>query len=164
MTSPLPNVTNDHSRLTLTVTRGLPGSGKTTWAYQQLAQRPHGTVARCNRDDLRRMLHGTPRYDAMSEMTATAVQHAIIQTLLQRRESVIVDDTNLHLPYVDQLWELAHKHDADFSVVSFTHVPVEVCIQRDLGRKGTPAYVGEQDIRDMHTRHLTPTQDTPEHS
>jgi len=37
--------------------RGLPGSGKTTWARQQLAAAPLGTLMRVNRDGLRRMMH-----------------------------------------------------------------------------------------------------------
>jgi hypothetical protein len=36
----------------LIITRGLPGSGKTTWARQQVR------FVRVNRDDLREMLHG----------------------------------------------------------------------------------------------------------
>src|SRR6185312_3684454 len=39
----------------LFITRGLPASGKTTWARTRLAEAPLGTLVRLNRDDLRRM-------------------------------------------------------------------------------------------------------------
>jgi tRNA uridine 5-carbamoylmethylation protein Kti12 len=142
-----------NGRLTLIATRGLPASGKTTWALGQLAQHQHGELARCNRDDLRRMLHGEPRYDAASETIVTVVQQAVIRALLHARTSVIVDDTNLNLDRVSDLGFVAAQHCADFSVVDFTDVDIETCIERDSHRVGH-CRVREQVIRDMHARYL----------
>jgi len=41
--------------LTVTILKGLPGSGKTTWAKEQIAKSP-GNYKRINKDDLREML------------------------------------------------------------------------------------------------------------
>lgn len=41
--------------ITVTLTKGLPASGKTTWAKEQIKQNPNG-VKRINKDDLREML------------------------------------------------------------------------------------------------------------
>ena len=62
---------------TLTITRGLPGSGKTTWAKQQ-----DGHV-RVNRDELRRMLHGGPLHTGWAEVQVTLAQQAQVDALLR---------------------------------------------------------------------------------
>lgn len=155
MINPPPAARDDHSGPCLIATRGLPGAGKTTWALEQLASRPHGTIARCNRDDLRRMIHGEPRYDAESEAIVTLIQHRAIRALLDKGQSVIVDDTNLHPVHFLALAVLADQAEVPFTVQDFTTVPLETCIRRDWHRKDTPAHVGENVIRDMHDRYLT---------
>ena len=59
---------------TLFITRGLPASGKSTWAREQLAKAPLGTVVRLNRDDLRRMSrpagYGKPHHKAEQAISA----------------------------------------------------------------------------------------------
>src|SRR4029453_2439326 len=56
----------------LIITRGLPGSGKTTWAKAQ-----PGTV-RVNRDELRRMMHGGHTGEGWAERQITVAQRAQI--------------------------------------------------------------------------------------
>ena len=73
----------------LIITRGLPGSGKTTWAKAQ-----PGTV-RVNRDELRRMMHGGHTGEGWAERQITVAQRAQIEALLRAGVSVICDDTNL---------------------------------------------------------------------
>ena len=82
---------------TLTITRGLPGSGKTTWARQQ------GGAVRVNRDDLRRMLHGGPIGLGWAEVQVTLAQRALIEALLRAGLNVISDDTNLRRSVVREL-------------------------------------------------------------
>jgi len=41
----------------LIITKGLPGSGKTTWATAYVLDHPAGSEVRINRDSLRQMLH-----------------------------------------------------------------------------------------------------------
>jgi predicted kinase len=146
------STTTEH-RLTLTATRGLPASGKTTWARERLAEDTTGRLARCNRDDLRRMLHTTPRYNTVSDALITIVQHNMIRTLLRCHISVIVDDTNLDLTTVEALQAIAAQQHADFSLISFTDIPATVCIERDAAREGDRR-VGAPVIRDMQRRYL----------
>ncbi len=130
---------------TLTITRGLPASGKTTWARQQPG-------VRVNRDDLRAMLLPTwPWGDRAAEDMCTAVQHAAIVELLIAGRDVIVDDTNLHADHVEELAGIAAGTGCEFRVRDFTDVPVEVCVARDAAR---PSPVGEAVIRRMHERYL----------
>jgi predicted kinase len=132
---------------TLTVTRGLPGSGKTTWARQQ-----PGAV-RVNRDDLRRMLHGRYVGASWAERQVTQVQRAAVEALLCAGSNVICDDTNLRGRAVRDLAELAMRCGADVVIRDFTDVPVEECIARDAVRSEGER-VGEQVIRNMHERYL----------
>ncbi|MBB5872024.1 putative kinase [Allocatelliglobosispora scoriae] len=130
---------------TLTITRGLPGSGKTTWAKAQ-----PGAV-RVNRDELRLMLHGGRVGTGTAEVQVTRASRAAIEALLRAGTDVICDDTNLRARVVRELAELAASAGAGVVVEDFTGVPVEVCVERDAGR---PEPVGEAVIRGMHQRYL----------
>lgn len=131
----------------LLITRGLPGSGKTTWARRQ-----RGAV-RVNRDDLRRMLHGGWRGTGPAELTVTLAQRATVDALLTAGVTVVCDDTNLRPRVLRELAELAARSGTGFSVHDFTHVPVDECIRRDAGRPAEER-VGAEAIRAMWQRYL----------
>ena len=132
---------------TLTITRGLPGSGKSTWAREQ------PRAVRVNRDDLRRMLHGAPLGQGWAEVQVTVAQRAQVEALLRAGVSVICDDTNLRARVVRELGELALGCGADVVVRDFTDVPLEECIARDALRPDDTR-VGEDAIRGLHQRYL----------
>jgi predicted kinase len=132
---------------TLTLTRGLPGSGKTTWARQQ------GGHVRVNRDELRRMLHGGPLLAGWAEVQVTIAQRAQVEALLRAGINVICDDTNLRARVFRELADLGRICGAAVVVHDFTDVPVEECIARDAARPEAER-VGEDAIRGMWQRHL----------
>ena len=132
----------------LLITRGLPGSGKTTFAS---TLQPY--VVRVNRDDIRRMLHGRRLYTPWAEGRVTAVQRAVVEALLRARADVIVDDTNLRSRTVREWAEVAARNHATFEVHDFTDVPLEECLRRDAGRPADER-VGEAEIRRVHDRFL----------
>ncbi len=133
---------------TLTITRGLPGAGKTTWARAQ------GGAVRVCRDDLRRMMHGGLLGQGWAEKQVTVAQRALITALLRAGVSVISDDTNLRATVVRELSALAATCGATVVIRDFTDVAVEVCVARDAGRPEDER-VGEEAIRAMHRRHLS---------
>jgi predicted kinase len=137
---------------TLTITRGLPASGKTTWAREQ-RRTVAFRAARINRDDLRATMHDGFSGAAWAERQVTLAQHAAIAALLRSGVDVICDDTNLRSRVVRDLADLAADCNADFVVQDFTDVPVAVCIERDRLRSPDDR-VGEQIIRDMYQRYL----------
>jgi predicted kinase len=137
----------------LTITRGLPASGKTTWARRQ-----RGAV-RVNRDDLRRMLHGGWSGQGWAEVQVTIAQRAQIEALLRAGVNVISDDTNLAARVIRELYDLAGQCGASVVVKDFTDVPLEVCLARDAERDGHER-VGEDAIRAMHRRYLAREQST----
>jgi predicted kinase len=133
------------SSAVLTLTRGLPGSGKTTWAKAQTTTQP--ATVRVNRDEVRAMLlPDWPHGDRGWEQVCTIAQHAQIKALLDAGMHVICDDTNLNDCETATLVYLAMCAEARVRVQDFTSVPIEVCIARDAAR---PHPVGAQAIRRM---------------
>lgn len=120
------------SGLTLVVTRGLPGSGKTTAARAWVAADPAGR-ARVNRDDLRANLFGAPVLEFAQEEAVTAAQRAAVRALLSSGRSVIVDDTGLRARFVRAWSALAASCGATLEVLDLV-VPMAVAIQRDTDR------------------------------
>src|SRR5690242_13785838 len=132
---------------TLTITRGLPASGKTTWAKAQ-----PGAV-RVNRDDLRRMMHGGLLGVGWAEVQVTVAQRAQVEGLLRAGVSVICDDTNLRAKVSRELAELGLRCGANVVFRDFTDVPLDECVSRDAARPENER-VGEEVIRGMHQRYL----------
>lgn len=136
---------------TLTVTRGLPGSGKSTWTRERLAAAVPGTAVNVNRDLVGHMLHGSRPHLPKTESQITTAHHATVESNLRRSVDVIVDDTNLKAANLRKLCEIAWRCGADVEVVDFD-IPVDQCIARDAER-AQPA--GEEVIRNMARRYLT---------
>lgn len=132
----------------LLITRGLPASGKTTFARKL---QPY--VVRVNRDDIRLMLHGRRLFTQWAEAQVTAVQRDVVETLLRVRADVVVDDTNLRTQRVREWAELAVRHNATLEVHDFTDVPLAECLRRDAARPDDER-VGEEAIRRMFDRYL----------
>jgi predicted kinase len=137
---------------TLTITRGLPGSGKTTWAKERL-RTDAPRAARVNRDDLRKIMHGGLTGANWAEQQVTIAQHAAVGELLRSGVDVICDDTNLRARVVRALADVAANASAGFEVKDFTDVPLEVCIERDALRPDGER-VGAEVIEAMHARYL----------
>jgi len=131
--------------ITLTLTKGLPASGKSTWAKEQKAKR-------VNKDDLRDMIDNGV-WGKANEKAILEVRDLIIEHYLVNGSSVIVDDTNLHPKHEAHLRDLAEQCGAQFKVKSFLDVPLKTCIERDLKREKS---VGERIIRGMQRQFLEP--------
>lgn len=140
---------------TLTITRGLPGSGKTYWARQRVIS-GHGQAARVNRDDLRSSMFAAPGktvLDHTSEQIVTRTQQDAARALLRAGRDVIVDDTNLRLKFARQWADLAIEEGAEFAVEDFTDVSLATCIERDQQRYSDG--VGIEVIGRLHDKFLS---------
>lgn len=134
--------------MTLTITRGLPGSGKTTTAKAWVDEAP-AERARVNRDDLRANMYGrTSGLTYAQEQTITRAQHAAVRALLEAGQSVIVDDTNLRLRHARAWADLAVATGHELLVVDLA-TDVDECIRRDAARDRV---VGADVIRGMAAR------------
>jgi len=127
----------------LILTRGVPASGKTTWAKQYAKDY---NFVRVNRDELRKELsvrHG------QNEPLVTKIQHSRVKELLRNDISVIVDDTNLTARFVKEWLKLAAEQNAFASFMDF-EIDYETAVARDSGRFDDS--VGEEVIKSFFDR------------
>jgi predicted kinase len=136
----------------VTMTKGLPGSGKSTWAKGIVQKSNPGSIVRVNKDDLRLMLNDGV-FKGANERRTVEARDALVTAYLAKGVSVIVDDTNFNPVHETRLRQLAERQGAQFEVEDFTNVPLETCIKRDLQRTRS---VGEKVIRGMHKQYLAP--------
>jgi predicted kinase len=139
---------------TITVLRGLPGSGKTTWA-REYARAHRGEVGIVCRDTIREyvlgltMQAGDSVLDRCGEDLVTALCRALAAVLLESGRDVIVDATNLSPVHVDVWRALASGYGAAVEILDMD-VPVEECTRRDAARAAAGGRsVGADVIRRM---------------
>lgn len=128
------------------LTRGLPASGKSTWA-KQFAEL-HG-YRRWNNDEFSYMVTGVEGPKSFYHMDGRMLgrmREAFIMDCLMRRESLIVDNTNLNPKAVRRVRELAKPFAVMVRVQDFTATVAE-CIRND--RRRVEFAVGEDVIRGM---------------
>jgi len=146
------------------LTKGLPGSGKSTWALDQVHS-GQGRVARVNKDALRDMLDGG-RFTRSNEKGILETRDDLIRSYLcrDRIDTVIVDDTNLDPKHETRMREIAEQlNHGGFEIVveindSFLTVGLEECRRRDLKRANS---VGPRVIDDMYYRYVAPSLSGP---
>lgn len=125
----------------LLILKGLPGSGKSTWAIEFLQGK--SDWVRVNKDKIREMM---TNYTPKLEHRVILTRDTLIKTYLEQGLNVIVDDTNLHPKHEPHLREIAGWFKAEIEV-KFFDTPLKECIARDLRR---PISVGEKVIKKMY--------------
>lgn len=138
------------------LTKGLPASGKTTFARELLKKEP-GKWKRINKDDLRAMLDNGV-WSKANEKFIIQARDWLVVNALENKFNVIVDDTNLASKHEASMREYAKLCGAEVEIADFTDVPLEECIKRDQKRAN---YVGEKVIRQMYNQFLKPKPETP---
>lgn len=135
----------------LFMTLGLPGSGKTTYARQQVAQSGGKAKLVC-KDDLRAMLDAGV-FSKKNEKLVLEARNNLLELYAKQGVDIYVADTNLNLKHEKFLRDWAKSHSYDFEVVSFLHIPLDTCVKQDLNRLVS---VGERVIRNMHIDYVRP--------
>ena len=116
----------------LIICRGIPASGKTTWALEWLAQDPTKR-ARVNRDDIRWMVFNSGHGDNVDESIVTRIHNAALQQLMYEGRDIVVDNTNLYKSNVSYLKKVAREKGYVVEFRDFI-VTYEEALQRDRGR------------------------------
>ncbi len=137
----------------LILTRGIQGSGKTTWARQWIEEDPKNRV-RINNDDIRNMLGKywvVEREPLVSEM-----KQYLTQAAMDRGYDIVIDNMNLN-PKEVKFWEKVvelnnedpdgYKYEIEFKDF---FISLEECIRRDAMR---PNPIGEKVIRETWKRY-----------
>ncbi|HNW88067.1 MAG TPA: AAA family ATPase [Bacteroidales bacterium] len=123
--------------LELIMLRGIPASGKSTWAKEMIAAHP-GKYKRTNKDEMRAMLDNG-HWSKSSERFVESLRNEIILRCLNQGISVIVDDTNISPKHEKTLRELVNnfcehsEEGVNFIIKDFLVDPKE-CIRRDRER------------------------------
>lgn len=146
----LPFVTNKGMKKPMIMMlKGLPASGKTTYAETLVDD---GWL-RVNKDDLRAMLNNG-KWSKSDEGFVLSLRDEIIIRGLVSGKNVVVDDTNLNPKHAIQLRSIAEDFDADFEE-KFFDVPLEVCVSRNEARyDSVPTNV----ILNMYERYVKPLE------
>lgn len=133
----------------LIMMKGLPASGKSTWAKEQI-EKSNGKIKRVNKDDLRAMIDAD-KWSKGREKEIIKIRNISIKFCLTSGLDVIVDDTNLAPKHESKLREIAKSYEAKFEIKDFSSVPVYECIRRDALREKS---VGSEVITKMYYQHI----------
>lgn len=132
--------------------KGLPASGKSTWAKEQV-RLSKGKTKRVNKDDLRAMIDDG-EWSKQNEKLILEIRDELVFKFLMQGYDVIVDDTNLAPKHEKDLhailkmveagsWFPGGESNMEFEVKWFD-TPLAECIRRDMLR---PNPVGKKVIR-----------------
>lgn len=129
---------------TLIALRGVPASGKSSYAKQYTQE--HDAI-RINRDDIRISMFG--RLHNVDEELVTKVQDTQMEAAFTTGQDILLDNTNLRASTLRDIAERALKHNYDFKVIDFP-VSYALAVERDAAR-ALP--VGEQVIKGFFDRY-----------
>lgn len=138
------------------LTRGIQGSGKSTWTKEWVAEKPTERV-RWNNDDYRKMLgvYWVPKReplvnDARINFIVDAMAHGY---------DIVIDNMNLSTKEEMACINLIKSHNELLNAVGydytieykdFVNITLEECIRRDSLRENP---IGEKVIRETYERH-----------
>jgi predicted kinase len=108
------------------VVSGLPGTGK-SYLSRQLAERLSYPILES--DALRKQLFPAPTYSAIESGILFRAIHRLIDGLLEKGISLILDATNLTEKYRERLYNIAEKYNTKLIIVR-TKAPPEVVRER----------------------------------
>lgn len=136
------------------ILRGLPASGKSTFARKLLDENP-GAYKRLNKDELRMMLDNN-HHTSHNEKFIEKVRDVMLVEALLDGKHVIVDDTNLSDRPVERIKNVVRKFNIDHNQqvqieINEMNVSLEKCLERDKSRDKK---VGDNVIIKMHRQHI----------
>lgn len=140
------------------LTRGIQGSGKSTWAKKWVEEDPEHRV-RWNNDDFRRMLG--PYWVPKRENLVSVGMSDFIYNSMVLGYDIVIDNMNLNPKHWDSIRDLLNnlKNDAFIKVSKrfytlefkdFFDVSLEECIERDSKRENP---IGEKVITETYNRY-----------
>lgn len=142
----------------VTFTRGMQGSGKSTWAKKFCVENPN--YVRISRDDLRHMRgkYWMPKHEGF----ITKWEFALIGLAIKNGYNLVIDEMNLNPKSVQAIKDFCKTvtPDVEFRFKDFTDVPLETCIERDKAR---PNSIGEKVLRETYNKYIAPKIEQHKH-
>lgn len=131
------------------LTRGIPASGKTTWAKQWVSEDPNNRV-RISCKEIRDML--VPNYHMSQHgKLVMAMSREMLRKALSYDKDVVMDDMNLSYEIIDEIIDIAGIYSASIIYQDF-RTPLDICIQRDAQRP-EDQQLGEITIRKIYEKY-----------
>lgn len=143
----------------LIILRGLPASGKSTWAKEFV--KSNDNWKRVNKDDLRDMIDGGS-WSKDNENAILSIRDLMVKKFLEQGFSVIVDDTNFEDKHIERISDIVLNHSGivECTLKDFD-APLKELIERDKSR---PNPVGAGVIKRMYFKYKhNPTERHPKY-
>lgn len=128
------DIYKEYSMNRLIICRGLPASGKTTWAKEWAMGDPEHRV-RINQDDIRLML-GKYWVPTREPIVSTIQQEAVIAAM-NFGVDIVIDNTNLNRKVVDAYIQVAEKFKYTVEYEDFFNISIEECLRRNVIRNAS---------------------------
>ena len=138
------------SKQKILMLKGLPASGKSTFA-KELVANDH-SWKRVNRDSLRKMF--AQDFNEKDEKLILRIRDHIITEALKSGYNVVIDDLNISPKHEKRIRSLISK-DVEFEISdSFLSVPLNELLNRNANREDS---VPEKVIKDLYAAHIDKT-------
>ena len=138
----------------LVIMRGLPGSGKSTWAKAWVNEDPINRV-RLNWDDMRNMMG--PYWVPERENTGVLkeLREKFLKHMMERNWDIVCDNMNLNPKEIEFYENIVKEFNEDGHpyTIEFKDffIPVEECIRRDAMRANP---IGEKTIKSLFHKYM----------
>lgn len=130
----------------LIILKGIPASGKSTWARQWVEENPKSRVI-VNRDLIRRMLG--PYWIPNREDLVSDIEYSMVNRGMEHNYDICLDATNLNSKYFQQWINLADNYNYKIEYKQFD-ISLEEALERDKNREFS---VGEKVIINFYNKY-----------
>jgi predicted kinase len=147
----------DNKSLRVVICKGLPASGKSTWAKEFIGKNPRWK--RINKDSLRAMVDNS-KFSRENEKLIEQARDALLRLYLAQGYNVIIDDTNLHPKQPAAIRRVVDDFNSVQAVLrveveeKFFEVTLDEALQRNALRSEAEGRVPAEAIKRMHRNHL----------
>jgi tRNA uridine 5-carbamoylmethylation protein Kti12 len=143
------------------ICRGIPGSGKSTWAKQWVSQSPKNRI-RINYDDMRMMFgeYWVPHRENFPFLKD--IRNSILRNAIYNDFDIVIDNMNLNSKEINdiryQVQEICYERSCregyniqyEIEFMDFK-TPLEECIKRDSKR---PNKIGAEKITEIYNKYI----------
>lgn len=129
------------------ITRGIPASGKSTWARQWVSEKPD-TRVEINMDNIRNVFGFGYDNDDYQNSVVRKMHREMINAAITSRKDIVVSDHNMRPKNFRDIIEKGITSGYDVTIKDF-HINFDEAVKRDKKRENP---VGEPVIRDFHKR------------
>jgi len=144
-------MSRDETFQEIILTKGLPASGKSTWAKKMIRQ--SNNFKRVNKDDLRAMIDDSV-WSENHEKFILNIRDYIVGEALRKDKNVIVDDTNFEDKHFDRMCEIAQNQNRNITVREmYFPIDLQEALKRNSARAGV-ARVPDEAIYRMYNKYI----------